>query len=275
MDNIFQSIFIGAVQGVSEFLPISSSGHLTILQNLFKWSPDGRLAFDVALHFGTAIAIIAFFWKDWLAIIARAFGTKSKTIENIPFDPEVAKYPKNLLWQILAASIPAAVVGFILNDYVETKLNSNLLISFNLIVFGLILWLVDKKSPKNFKLSTLSYRQSFLIGSVQAVALIPGVSRSGITMSMARAQGMDRQSAARFSFLLGTPAILGAFLFNLRHIAGINTGLAFWLGFAASTIFGFLAIKYLLQYLEKSDFTVFLWYRIAVAVIVTGLYLLH
>lgn len=262
--EVFRSFFIGAVQGISEFLPISSSGHLVLVPYIFNWQYDG-LAFDVALHFGTVIAIIAFFWSDWINIIANAFNKKR-------YQEGIETYPSNLLWQIAVASIPVAILGVVLNDYVEKYLHSPLLIAFDLIFFGIVLWLADKYSKKNNELSAISYNHSFWIGISQALALVPGVSRSGITMTAGRLGGLTKKDAARFAFLLATPAMLGAFVFKLKDIALSAVDLPFVVGVIASALFGFLAIKFLLKYLEKGSFVIFVWYRIIVATIVLFLY---
>jgi undecaprenyl-diphosphatase len=268
MIDIFHSAIMGAIQGTAEFLPISSSGHLVLIPYLFNWHYQG-LDFDVALHFGTALAIVVYFWRDWVKIIGNAFNWKSKVKTT---DEEVGKYPKNLLWQILVASIPAAVIGVPLDHLVEKKFHSPLLIALNLAIFGLILWYADIKSKRSQKVSEISYKQSFLVGLTQSIALIPGVSRSGITMTASRSLGLDRESAAHFSFLLATPAIVGAFLLKLKDIEHSDLNLPSLIAVAVSTIVGFLTIKYLLQYLRKGNFAMFLWYRIAIALIVMMIY---
>jgi len=265
MIEIIRSVIIGGVQGVSEFLPISSSGHLVLIPYLFKWDYNG-LSFDIALHFGTAIAIIAYFWKDWMRIIKKTINPKYDT-EYIEHD-----YPDNFLWKILVASIPAAILGVFLDKYVETYLHSPLLIAFNLIFFGLVLWLFDKHSKSSLIVKNVSYSQSFIVGCAQAIALMPGVSRSGITMTASRFFGLKRKDAARFSFLLATPAMIGAFLISAKDIVGNDLNLVFLLGVLSSTFFGFLAIKYLLKYLERGSFSVFVWYRIVLAIIITVIY---
>jgi len=261
MIDVIQSMIIGGVQGISEFLPISSSGHLVLIPYVFTWDYQG-LSFDIALHFGTMIAIIAYFWRDWLSIISAAF--KRENAES--------SYPKNLLWQIIIASIPAALIGFFLENYVETYLHSPVLISFDLIVFGIILWLVDKYFKSDKKIKNISFGQSFLVGCAQAIALIPGVSRSGITMTAGRSMGLTKKDAARFSFLLATPAMFGAFLLSFEDISSKDLNSVFLFGVLSSTIFGFFAIKYLLKYLEKGNFSVFVWYRVIIALIVMFVY---
>ncbi len=286
MIEIFRSFIVGGIQGVSEFLPISSSGHLVLIPYLFKWNYNG-LAFDVALHFGTLVAIIAYFWSDWKSIIANAIGkpdviarseaTKQSSGTNTQIATPTARndtmqYPKNLLWQLLVATIPAAVVGLLIQGSVESRLHSPLLIAGNLIFFGLILWLIDRYSESDKKMINISHGKSFLIGVVQSISLMPGVSRSGITMTAARSLGLDRESAARFSFLLAAPAMLGAFLLETKDINSSSLDISFLVGVIASAIFGFIAIKYLLQYLKKGSFVIFLWYRILIAAIVLSIY---
>ena len=260
MIEIIRFIIVGAVQGIAEFLPISSSGHLVLIPYIFHWDYQG-LSFDIALHFGTLIAILVYFWKDWVLLFKNAF-TKGPTEE----------YPRNLLWQIAVATIPAGIAGVLLSKYEETIFRSPLLIASNLIVFGLVLWAVDKYSKKKLILTELTYLRSFFLGCAQAIALIPGVSRSGITITAGRLIGLNRKNAARFSFLLSTPAILGAFVLSAKDLATSDLNLAFYLGVLSSTIFGFIAIRYLLKYLEKSDFKLFVWYRILIGLLIFGIY---
>ena len=257
------------MQGVTEFLPISSSGHLIIIPYIFGWVYQGK-AFDVALHAGTAVAIVVFFWRDWLDIFKKALFKKARLT-----DEAVKKYPDNILWQILVASIPAGILGLLIDKYAEAHLQSVVFIAANLIIFGILLWYVDKKSKSDLTPEHFTYKKSFLIGLSQAIALIPGVSRSGITLTASRLMGVPREEAARFSFLLATPTIIGAFLVKLPGIEKEGINLHFWLGVLASTIFGLLAIKFFLNYLKKSDLSVFMWYRIAIAIIVIGIFLIR
>jgi undecaprenyl-diphosphatase len=267
--NIIEALILGAVQGLTEFLPISSSGHLVLIPYIFNWKYGG-LDFDIALHAGTAIALLAFFWRDWLNIIKNAFikAPVLNVADGGAAGDGLEKYPKNFLWQILVASIPAVIVGLTIDKYVENIFHSVLLIAFNLAFFGWLLWFIDKKAKADLKPGAITFRKAFIVGLFQAIALIPGVSRSGITITASRLIGLERGAAARFSFLLATPAIVGAFLLKVPDILQSNIGLSFWLGVAAATIFGLAAIKLLLVYLKKSDFSLFLWYRLAVAAIV-------
>ncbi|MFA6963939.1 MAG: undecaprenyl-diphosphate phosphatase [Patescibacteria group bacterium] len=258
---------MGSLQGLTEFLPISSSGHLVLVPYVFNWNYQGK-AFDVALHAGTAFAIVVFFWRDWLDIFKKAFSRRAR-VEG----ETIKKYPDNILWQILVASIPAVIVGLLLDKFAADYLNSTLFVTANLALFGILLWYVDKKSKSDLTPQKLTYKKSFLIGLSQSLALIPGVSRSGITLTAARWMGMPRAEAARFSFLLATPTIVGAFLMKIATIEKGGLDITFWLGVIAATVFGLLAIKFLLNYLKNSDLSIFMWYRIIAALIVLGIYL--
>jgi len=259
MIDIIHSIILGAVQGLTEFLPISSSGHLVLIPAIFGWQYQG-VSFDVALHAGTALALIIFFWRDWVNIIKLAVSSKRSAVSG--------NYPSNILWQILVATIPAGILGLLIDKYMENNIHSLLFIAFNFAFFGFLLWFVDRRAKNDLEPGKLTYKKSFLIGLSQSVALIPGVSRSGITLTASRWLGLSREDAARFSFILSTPVIIGAFLVKLPSMAGEDMHLSFWLGILTATIFGLLAIKFLLNYLKKSDFSVFLWYRLAVAAFV-------
>jgi len=265
MHDVFYALTTGVIQGLAEFLPISSSAHLVLFPYIFNLRYEG-LAFDTALHFGTVIAIIAFFWRDWLKVIKAAFKPNADLSEGLP---------KNFLWQIIVATIPAGIAGFLLQDLVESKLHSPLLLAINLAVFGVILWLVDHFAKRNFAFEKIGFKQSLIIGAAQSLALIPGVSRSGITMVASRGIGLERDQAARFSFMLGTPAMIGAFLFELRDLPSQSLDLAFFIGILASAVSGILAIKFLLAFLKKSNFSIFVFYRIALAIFVIGLFLLR
>jgi undecaprenyl-diphosphatase len=269
MISILHAIILGAVQGLTEFLPISSSGHLIIIPYFFHWPYQGK-SFDVALHAGTVVALLIYFWKDWLTIIKNGFTKKSATISQAAWP-----YPRNFLWQIVVASIPAAILGLAIDRWAGDHLNSVLFIAFNLAVFGWLLWFVDRKAKDNVAPAEMTYGKAFIVGLFQSIALVPGVSRSGITLTGSRLVGLARAEAARFSFLLGTPAIIGAFLVELPKIIKDDLNLSFWLGVIAAAVFGVLAIKFLLGYLKKSDFSLFLWYRLAVALIIVVVFFIR
>lgn len=259
---LFQSIIYGLIQGITEFLPISSTAHLILLPYFFNWQDPG-LTFDVFLHLGTLAAIISFFAKDWLGIF------KEK------------KY--KLLTLIIIACIPAAILGYIFEGKIETSLRSPLLIAFTLAVFGLIIYLADRLMKHTKKLKKMSYGESILIGFGQSLALIPGISRSGATMAAGIALGFKRQTAAKFSFLIATPIMLGATIFRFKDL--LSTPAANWfngfsvfaalIGFLAALISGYLSIKYLLKYLKRGNLTPFVIYRIVLAIIILIVYFLR
>jgi undecaprenyl-diphosphatase len=260
--ELLQSIILGVTQGVSEFMPISSSAHLVLIPYLFHWQYNG-LVFDTALHLGTVLAIIFYFYNDWVGIIKMGFRCQKSGVKQ-----QTTALPANFLWQIIIATIPAGIAGLILENYVEKYLHSPLLLAINLIVFGLVLWLTDKMAKSEQEIGKITFKQSLIVGVSQCLALIPGVSRSGITMVASRGLGLKREDAAKFSFLLGTPAMIGAFLLQARKLDSTDLNLVFFMGVIFSALAGFLAIKFLLAYLKKSNFSIFLWYRIILAVIV-------
>ncbi|HTW96578.1 MAG TPA: undecaprenyl-diphosphate phosphatase [Candidatus Methylomirabilis sp.] len=265
MISNLHAIILGAVQGLTEFLPISSTGHLVLIPYFFGWPYQG-FSFDVALHAGTAVALLLYFAKDWLIIIRNGFTKKSVLPSDVSWP-----YPRNFFWQIVVASIPAALIGLPLDKYAE-NFRSPLLIAFNLAVFGWLLWLADKKAKTNLTPATLTYGRAFIVGLFQSIALIPGVSRSGITLTGSRLIGLGREEAARFSFLLATPAIVGAFLLELPKIIHDNFNLSFWLGVITAAVFGLLAIKFLLGYLKKNNFALFFGYRLVLAAVIIIFY---
>lgn len=267
--ELFQAFILGMVQGLGEFLPISSSAHLILTPWLFKW-PDQGLAFDVALHWGTLLAVVTYFsWDIWL-LIKGFFYTLRKSTRNFSADI----YQK-LSWLIIVATIPAAIIGKLLEHKIETAFRNPLLIAVTLAAVGIILLFVDKWGTKHKDLSHISWLNALLIGLSQAVALIPGVSRSGSTMIAGLAQGINRQDAAKFSFLMSIPIILGAGLLKLPDIANIQNHGQLIVGFISSAVFGFLAIKYLLRYISSHSFALFVWYRLGLAALIIAVYLLR
>lgn len=266
--TIIQSIILGIVQGLTEFLPVSSSAHLNLFPWVFKWQTMPE-SFDVALHIGTLLAIVIFFFKDWISLIKGGYNQvvkKEKTTEG------------KIFWYLVIATIPAGILSLVL-DKISGKLFENnlnlemLVIAITLIVMGIILYIVDKKAKSNTKYEEISLKQSVLIGISQALAAaFPGVSRSGITMTVARGVGVDRESAAKFSFLLATPITLAAVIFDLDAFV---FDLSFLVGVISSFIVGILIIKFLLNYLKKGSFKVFAIYRVIIGVIVIGLYFIR
>lgn len=261
--TVLQATFLGIVQGLTELLPISSSAHLTVLPWLM-WNVEDIGAFDVALHAGTLLAIALFFFKDWIALLKGAYRNvvkKEKTFEG-----------KMFLYLVLA-TIPGGLIGFVLDDkldlFLETKgiLVSVSVIATALIVMGLLLYFIDKKAKSEVKYENMNLKQTFLIGFSQALAFIPGVSRSGVTMTTARAMGIERESAAKYSFMLSAPIVLAATM--LKFLKGeFVFCVPFFAGVFASFIVGILVIKFLLKYLQKGDFKVFAIYRVLFGLII-------
>jgi len=258
--EIIQSVILGFIQGASEFLPISSSGHLIIAPWIFNWKDSG-LTFDVALHFGTLLAVVIYFWKEWRLIFKLAFKANYKLqITNY-------KLQSNFLWIIIIATIPGVLAGLFLENLAETVFRHPLLIAFNLFFWGLILYLADGYFKHSRSLKKINFTDGILIGLAQALAIIPGTSRSGITITAGLARGLDRATSARFSFLMLTPIVFGASLLKFKELfLGFNLAMA--LGIIFSAISGYLAIKYLIKFVEKSNYKIFFWYRLALATLI-------
>ncbi|MBL7685177.1 MAG: undecaprenyl-diphosphate phosphatase [Deltaproteobacteria bacterium] len=267
--TLSQAVILGAVQGLGEFLPISSSAHLVITPWLLKFEDPG-LAFDVALHFGTLLAIVFYFFKDWVQLISSGLGSLKKIFNKEPFDLN-----QKLFWYLFFASVPGAVLGYILEKHAETTFRSPLLIAATLSIMGIILWLTDIYSSKRKELTEIHFKESFLIGISQAIAIIPGVSRSGITITTGLLTGLTRSAAARFSFLLATPITFGACLVKSKDFFSSPIGLESYVGIAVSAIFGFLSIKFMLRYLQKFSYKIFVVYRLLFAALIVGVYFLR
>ncbi len=262
--EIYQAIILGIVQGLTELLPISSSAHLTLIPQIFNWSqvPD---SFDVALHFGTLLAIGIFFFKDWISLIKGGFNKVFKKEDSVE---------GRMFWYIVVATIPGGAIGFILDKFASDILTKPLIIAIALIVMGIVLYIVDKRSSTKTEYENMTFKQTFLIGLSQALAFIPGVSRSGVTMTTARAMGVSRESAAKYSFMLSAPIVLAATVFKLGDfieylsIASSTGIIAFILGVLTSFIVGIIVIKFLLNYLKKGSFKVFAIYRVVIGLAV-------
>ncbi len=248
--SALEAVLLGIVQGLTEFLPISSSGHLILVPWLMRWQDPG-LVFDVALHFGTLIALVAYFWRTWL---------------------ELLLHDRRTLLYILAGSIPGGVMGLIFNRYVEEHFRDPTQIAVALIGFGLLLFAVDRAGSKTRGAGDFGLREALLVGTAQACALFPGVSRSGITISAGLWLGFQRETATTFSFLLATPITAGAVLWAARRLVvdGVppDQRAAFVAGVLASAVVGFLAIHVLLLYVRTRTYTPFVVYRLLVGAIV-------
>jgi undecaprenyl-diphosphatase len=254
--DIIQAVVLGLVQGLGEFLPISSSAHLVLVPWLMKWVDPG-LTFDIALHVGTLIAVVLYFWKDWLKLLSKGI-TQPKEREG------------KLFWYLVLATIPGAAIGFLLENIAETIFRNPVLIACMLILLGIILFFVDRKGTKQIDVEHITLRTSFLIGLSQALAIIPGVSRSGITMTTALALGMTREGAARFSFLLSAPIILGAALVKVPTLIA-NPAIidaSFLTGMVVACIAGLASIGFLLRYIQTKTFLPFVIYRFALGAVV-------
>lgn len=268
--TILQATILGIVQGLTELLPISSSAHLFLIPWIFNW--DIPESFDVALHFGTLLAIGIFFFKDWIELIKGGFNQlvkKKKTTEG------------KMFWYIVLATIPGGIIGFILDKYAESILTKPIIIAIALIIMGIILYIVDKKCKSETEYKNMTLKQTFLIGLSQSLAFIPGVSRSGITMTTGRLMGVKRESAAKYSFMLSAPIVLAATIFKIKDfiefflVAEVTGIIAFAMGVIMSFIVGIFVIKFLLDYLKKGSFKGFAIYRVIVGIIVIGIYFIR
>jgi undecaprenyl-diphosphatase len=267
--SILQAIILGLTQGVTEFAPVSSSGHLILVPWLFDWSildnPDLNKTFDVALHVGTLVGALIYFRRDvWRYLVAFLQSVRSRSI---------ATTDQRLAWALVIGTIPGAAAGALFEDVIQEHLGAPWLIAVMLSGFGVILWAVDRRAPQNLHVEDITVRRGGILGVAQALALQPGVSRSGVTMTAGRLMGLDRESAARFSFLLAMPIIAGAGLYkgiDLAQTGFQGYGSEFFWGFVSSAVSGFLVIWGLLKYLRSHDFTIFMLYRIAVALVVVG-----
>ena len=266
--TIIQSIILGIVQGLTEFLPVSSSAHLNLFPWVFGWR-QMPASFDVALHIGTLLAIVIFFFKDWINLIKGGYKQVVKKERSLD---------GKIFWYLVFSTIPAGILSLILDKISSNLFGDNLnvemlVIAITLIVMGIILYIVDKKAKSDTKYENITLKQSMLVGISQALAAaFPGVSRSGITMTVARGLGIDRESAAKYSFLLATPITFAAVIFDLGEFV---FDLSFFIGVLSSFIVGIFIIKFLLDYLKKGSFKVFAIYRVIIGIIVIGLFFIR
>jgi undecaprenyl-diphosphatase len=273
--SILQAIVLGLVQGATEFAPVSSSGHLILVPWIFGWTalgdPDLEKAFDVAVHVGTLFGALAYFWSDVVRYV-RAFVASIRARRMATTDQRIA-------WALVVGTIPGALVGALFEDVIQEELGAPWLIAVMLVVFGVVLVVVDRIARTDRPAHMFGPRDGLVLGIAQALALQPGVSRSGVTITAARALGFDRPSAAGLSFLLSLPIIAGAGVYKAVDLAGTGLqgyGPEFVAGMVASGASGYLVIRWILGYLQRHDFVIFLWYRVALAalvlvLIVTGL----
>lgn len=266
---IHQAIILAIIQGLTEFLPISSSAHLALAPWLFGWKDPG-LTFDIALHIGTLAAVLIYFFRDWVQIIANGLG-----IRLANGDPELRRNPK-LLWWLAAGTVPVGVAGLLFHDQAETTWRNPIVIATMLIGVAIFMIVAEKMARPYKQLDEIKPADIGVIGLAQAVAVIPGTSRSGITIAAGLFRNIDRAAAARFSFLLSTPAIGAAAaksVYDLAKAGGIEPGMqtAFGVGILVSAITGWLVIAGLIEYLRRHGLWFFIYYRIVFGIIVIAL----
>jgi len=275
VDTLLQAIILGIVQGLTEFLPISSSAHLILVPEVLGWQDPfiNSAAFDVMLHMGTLAALLAYFWRDlWRYFVAFLATLRDRGIDGDP-DRKIAV--------LLAISVvPAALIGVLLESFIDTFFRAEPLYVCGLLVVGaLILYAADHLARHIKKMQDLSFPEALGIGLAQALALFPGISRSGITIAAGLFLGLERAAAARFAFLMGTPVIAGAGLWKLRQLAGGGAGAfepaVLIAGVVASAVSGLIAIWFLLRYLQNHNTDIFVIYRIGAAIVFAGLLLLR
>lgn len=257
---MFRTIVLGIIQGIGEFLPISSSAHLILVPFLFGWE-QSSLAYDIALHFGTLMAVLVIFFKDWWNLFIGAVNkiTKGKN-----------SHDNKMFWYLVIATIPGALLGILLDDMVENVFRQKIwLIATSLAIMGVLIYLGDRWADKHYKIETdfkhISLKQALVIGMSQALAIIPGFSRSGTTILAARLMGLSKSAATKFTFLLSVPIIFGATILEAGNLAFTFETL---LGVFIAFIVGIISIKFLLSYIKKHDFSVFAIYRVIFAIII-------
>lgn len=266
---LYQAIVLAVVQSLTEFLPISSTAHLALAPWLLGWRDPG-LSFDIALHLGTVAALLGYFFRDWLQLAAQAVGWA-----RFRHDPELAANPR-LLWMLAAATVPVGVTGYLFKSHAEQSWRSPLLMGTMLVSVGLLMYWADRRSRGRRDLGATGWADALWIGVAQAVAIVPGVSRSGITITAALLRDLNRPAAARFSFLLSTPALLGAAVketLDVMAAGGIEPVMrpAFVVGTLASAVTGWAVIAFFLRFLRRHTLRIFVYYRVIFGIIVIAL----
>ncbi len=273
MDTVLQALVMGIVQGLTEFLPVSSSGHLVVVPFLLGWNDPflNSLAFSVMLHIGTLVALLVYFRDDWARLIPA--GLAAIRDRSFQSDPD-----RRLAGLLVASTVPAALVGLVFNDLIEDQFRQVGLVAVMLVVGGAILFVADRVGRRSRAIADITFPVAIGIGAAQALALIPGISRSGISISAGRLAGLDREAAARFAFLMATPITAGAGIFEARKLltgeAGVQVALAPMLvGMVAALLSGLAAIHFMLRYLRTRSLDVFVWYRLVLAAVVLVVWL--
>ncbi|MFA6593869.1 MAG: undecaprenyl-diphosphatase UppP [Candidatus Buchananbacteria bacterium] len=265
--NYILAIIAGLIQGVAEFLPISSSGHLVLLHDILKFNLPDNLTFDIVLHLGTFLSLLVFFWRDIIHLVKGFFSSLVK--RNLSGDAD-----QRLAWLIIIGTIPAALAGYFFNDFIEQAFHegklATLVVAVMLIIVAVLFWLLEKYAQRLRTADSLKWWEALIIGAAQAIALIPGTSRSGITICAGLMLKLTREQAAKFSFLLSMPVILGAGIKSLGQIESVTA--ADWpllvIGFITAALSGYFAIKFLLKYLINHSLSVFAWYRVVLACLI-------
>jgi undecaprenyl-diphosphatase len=270
--DLLEAIFLGVVQGLTEFLPVSSSGHLLLAQYFLGLNQDRfGLPFDVALHLGTLVAVVSFFWRDLVAMALAFVRSLSPRGRNLA-DPN-----QRLAYLILASTIPAAVIGFFLEGLFETTVRSPWVVVFNLVAVGILFIVGEAVGSRSRRADKLRFPEAVGIGLAQAAALVPGVSRSGATITIGLFLGLRREEAARFSFLMSVPIIAGAGALQLAEVASegldAKSAVMFGAGFVSSAGVGYLAIRFFLRFIVHHSLRVFAYYRFGLALLVAVLLL--
>jgi undecaprenyl-diphosphatase len=268
--SLFQAIVLAIVQGLTEFLPVSSSAHLILIPKLLHW-PDQGLAFDVALHAGTLIAVVVYFFRDWVELTLAGLGF------NYPngASSEQVQHNRRMFWYLVAATIPGAIVGFLFEKKIEEYLRDPRPIAMAMIGVALLMWYAEYVSKLERGMDRVGFADAMTIGVAQSTALFPGVSRSGITITTGLFRGMTREAAARFSFLLSTPLIAGAAakelpgLIKMRHTGQLDLPIStLAISIAVSAIVGYLVIAFFLRYLQTRTLKIFIYYRILFGIVI-------
>ena len=258
--SVLKAIILGIIQGVAEFLPISSSAHLILFPYLFGWEESG-LAFDIALHFGTMMAVLAIFFKDWWNLFIGAIKDikdKKKSTNG------------RMFWYLIIATVPAALTGLLLDDIIENIIRNKIwIIALALAIMGVLIYIGDKWASKHYKKETkfedINLKQALIVGIFQAFAVIPGFSRSGTTILAGRLQGISKEAITKFTFLLSVPVICGATILKIGDLTFTKEVIV---GIISSFAMGVISIKFLLSYIKKHDFSIFAFYRVIFALIV-------
>lgn len=263
---IWESIILGVIQGLTEFLPVSSTAHLVVIPIIFHWNSPllNSLTFDVALHVGTLIAVVGYFFRETIDLITGFIGGLLKM--------DFSKDEKTRLsWLVFWGTIPAGILGVFLDNWVESKFRTPAVLATMMVVIGILMWYSEKRASQNRDIKKMSLRDAITVGFAQALALVPGTSRSGVTISAGLLLNYNREDAARFSFLLSIPVIAGAAVLKLKqffHGVPHNEIAPLIFGTIFSALFGFLSIKYFMRYLQQNTLKAFVWYRVGFAILI-------